>query len=645
MIKQTIVWTAIPNGFGVSEEDQKQLKLSVFVSPRLETDQGLPEPHLVQFPDFSENWVEKLSGMSFGVKFQNGATVPASLDTSKLDAKLWGRLFRKDTYVRPFEFRDLSNRAIRTYPIEGVISYLKDRYVKIGEKSPGKLPLLEPERDDDGNPIGDPDATLEGFIDDIGGLLTPEKEILCELTGEEYDAFRNAMKEERQAASGAQQGKYYVLAYIDACLKKHKISLSDQTRIELVNDLIWKIVDGENEYFVEDTGFSILVYQYGDIYQGVDQVLNINKVLDPSKSYGYPKEQLDFIQANRFYDRREDDREFHLKPNAKHVPPSPKVEKMDFHQMLALLGDHPLLMRKLGIVLDLTISPIPNQPVHSVTVVAKEDNESPLSSFNANRTPITFCILKGDQFIAKPKSGGNIVNGMLNLKGADDELNGGPSEYSLLQIDPEGTVLKSLRAGSSMTRQFKRKYRTTFSNDLAKKALKGGCDLQLEVLQSLFAKSMDVQEQLSGRAKISAISGNKWVVADKGKQFEIAKTPKSTLHVYEKKTTSFDTPDDSGLPALRTAGIGVFKTGRAFELFGRLKANLATDGVLKAAGDIKLHADDLVRGYRVDVLDENFAGGLQWRSLCQRIGRYFVGEDAPLIGTVLGEVFERFVVG
>lgn len=628
MKKQKIVWTALPNGVEVSEKGQKQLKLSVFVSPRLETDEGLPEPHLNQFPDFSGNWVSKVSGVSFGVEFQNGVTVPAILDESNLDPELWDQLFHKNIFVRPFEFRDLSKRAIRTYPIKGVMSYLKDKYVKIGERSPGKLPLLEPERDDFGNPIGDPDATLEGFIDDMGGLLTPDKEIICEITGEEYYVFRGAMKDEQQAATFAQQGKYYVMAYISACMKKHKIVLSDDARIELIDDLTWKIIDGENEYFVEDSGFSIIVFRYGDIYKRVDQVIKINKVLDPSKLYGYPKEQLDFIQANRFYDRRETQREFHLKPNAQHVPPSPKVEKMDFHQMLAMLGDHPLLMRKLGIVLDLTISPVPDQSVTSVKVIPDWSNDNPPSSFHTDSTPITFCILKKDQFIAKAQPGSKIVNGMLDLKGTDDELNGSPSKYSLLQVDPEGSALKNLRAGSSMTRQFRRKYMTTFSDGLSKNALKKGCDLQLGVVKSLFAESMEVQYQLSNDAKVSAINGDKWVISDKGKQFEIAKTSKNTLHVYEKKTTSFDTPDDSGLPSLRTAGISLFKSGRAYELFGRLNENLAKDGLLTSNSDVKLYADDLIRGYRVDVLDESLEGGPEWRSLCRRIGRYFIGGDA-----------------
>jgi len=45
--KQTIIWTALPNGTA-----NGQLNLSVFVSPRLETNEGLPRPALSQFADF-----------------------------------------------------------------------------------------------------------------------------------------------------------------------------------------------------------------------------------------------------------------------------------------------------------------------------------------------------------------------------------------------------------------------------------------------------------------------------------------------------------------------------------------------------------------------------------------------------------------
>ena len=223
------------------------------------------------------------------------------------------------------------------------MSWVKGQYTRIGEKSPGNLPLLEPERDDDGNPIGDPGATLQEFIEDIGNVLDPGKEILCEMTGQDYGSFLNAMRENPILCAQEHGGAYNVLAYIQACLRRKKILLSQDAKIEPVNDLLWRITDRESQYFVEDTGFSIMVFRYGNLYSGLDGALNIEKVLNPSKSYGLPKEQLDFIQANRFYDRKETEREFYLKPNAHHVPPSPKIEKIDFHQMIVTTQVHPSL--------------------------------------------------------------------------------------------------------------------------------------------------------------------------------------------------------------------------------------------------------------------------------------------------------------
>jgi hypothetical protein len=56
MIKQEIIWTALPNGI---KDDR--IRLSVFVSPRLSTDENLPHPELGQFPDFAA-WFKHVPG-------------------------------------------------------------------------------------------------------------------------------------------------------------------------------------------------------------------------------------------------------------------------------------------------------------------------------------------------------------------------------------------------------------------------------------------------------------------------------------------------------------------------------------------------------------------------------------------------------
>ncbi len=86
MKRQTITWTALPNGVVGGD-----LRLSVFISPRLETDEVNPFPHppsppeLVQFPDFTLSPVFPLSKywpdnpVSFIVLFAAGGPFPATL--------------------------------------------------------------------------------------------------------------------------------------------------------------------------------------------------------------------------------------------------------------------------------------------------------------------------------------------------------------------------------------------------------------------------------------------------------------------------------------------------------------------------------------------------------------------------------------
>jgi hypothetical protein len=82
-----------------------------------------------------------------------------------------------------------------------------------------------------------------------------------------------------------------------------------------------------------------------------------------------------------------------------------------------------------------------------------------------------------------------------------------------------------------------------------------------------------------------------------------------------------DTPERASLPTLRSAGLAVAWTGRALELanvFAR-GGDKNVDLMSDPPKDIKLFAEDLVRGYRIDIWD-NKTG--QWHSLCQRRGIY-----------------------
>ncbi len=91
--------------------------------------------------------------------------------------------------------------------------------------------------------------------------------------------------------------------------------------------------------------------------------------------------------------------------------------------------------------------------------------------------------------------------------------------------------------------------------------------------------------------------------------------------------------DRLGAPALRTSGLTLVHTGRAAFVAKRFDANKTGNAALEgqfAGGTtpVELRAEDLVRGYRVDIWDS--ASG-KWQSLCRRTARYELDDGAVVI--------------
>ena len=73
MSTRNIMWTALPNGL---TSDRKRLIVSVLVSPRLITDNGV-DGTLTQFGDFID-WPRTVGGLKFRVEIQGGPSVSAT---------------------------------------------------------------------------------------------------------------------------------------------------------------------------------------------------------------------------------------------------------------------------------------------------------------------------------------------------------------------------------------------------------------------------------------------------------------------------------------------------------------------------------------------------------------------------------------
>lgn len=240
-----------------------------------------------------------------------------------------------------------------------------------------------------------------------------------------------------------------------------------------------------------------------------------------------------FYRVQRFYRR-------HIgNYDPEDVPAPPEVPHLEFHEAMALLADHPFLMRRLGIVVDLSVfvrATSMLEPGGRVRVNVFEA-AGPVQGI-AVSTPWTRYQLDtaAERFLPAPGNGSDLLDGMLDLSNQ--------SRYELIQLDVEGSAFKTVQHARTL-------------------------------------RNEELQEQ-----------------------------PPTPL------------PTNEAIASLRTAGIGVAETKRTSGLKARFtgqdKLNGAIENDQLDMDDVG--ADEVLRGYRVDVLDEG-----AWRSLNARDGAYAVG--------------------
>lgn len=147
MGKATIIWTALPNEIGTAEDGKKVLRLSVFVSPRLQAE-SRSEDTLDSFQDFLD-WTKRMQSANFNVEFSSAAatlkTIPnlkSQVQLGEGDSDLWKALFKDKTYVRSHTVDSYKNRRIISYPVFDLLQELKLKYQTIGANYGNRL--LEP---------------------------------------------------------------------------------------------------------------------------------------------------------------------------------------------------------------------------------------------------------------------------------------------------------------------------------------------------------------------------------------------------------------------------------------------------------------------------------------------------------------------
>ena len=263
---------------------------------------------------------------------------------------------------------------------------------------------------------------------------------------------------------------------------------------------------------------------------------------NPSLPWNQQAAQEALTEAARFYyrpgSRRPDFPE-------DYVEPSPEAPRFDFHEITSLLGDHPAILRRLGLIVDLIVEvaePVASLPAEGIVRVLPHGDlpEQP-------RSPWTRYELDDRWFGAAPSWVVRMKRGLVNLT---------QEFWDLFQVDVDGAALKSIGFGGTL-----------------------GAMLDPELL-------------------------------------------------------SHDTPTETGAPALRSGGLALARQGRGDllleDLVQRRDKNQAIE--LGNAESVELFAEDLVRGYRVDVWDHDAPSGERWHSLHDRVTTYHVdGWNEPIV--------------
>lgn len=278
--------------------------------------------------------------------------------------------------------------------------------------------------------------------------------------------------------------------------------------------------------------------------------------------------EYSLYQANRFY-RREPpsiEQQKILRPDGSPTPPAPAAPDMDFHAIVASYADYPALLRRLGLVID--------------------------------------CLLPADSPLERQLAAAGAAQGrfflVLRWQDAHDPADDAcpatawaadPERFVTRPRNPdhERGMLKLRRADDSWDLYEPRSPFDVYQVDPDGAALKT-VDFVLTA-QNLIARS---------------------------------------LALGADGAVTYTTGDKQGLAALRSGGLGVARRGRAWEVAQNAAAAALKNAALGGApGSIVLYAEDLLRGYRVDVQAQGPGDPEPWRSLCLRTGVYRCADGGP----------------
>lgn len=130
MADYSILWTILPNGF----DEAGNPRLSVHIAPRLLTAGSLGD-----HPAWKD-WPATLAGLRVVVHFPDIPARGVATLVSRPAGAVWAAVFPASTRVEAHRFSAFDFRRIRSYPVDQVLAYTRDRYAKFGVRHPEEFP-------------------------------------------------------------------------------------------------------------------------------------------------------------------------------------------------------------------------------------------------------------------------------------------------------------------------------------------------------------------------------------------------------------------------------------------------------------------------------------------------------------------------
>lgn len=529
MLKQTIVWTALPH-----RRQGNTLRLSAFAAPRLWSTDDQSTRKLDDFADFL-NWPGTLTGATFEVEFAGGLKLPATIVLAQpFRPDLWQTLFTNDTDVIPFAFEDSTGVTTASFSATFIHDKIQQIYQDFGTKPGGQLPTR--------TEIGT-HADLVAIArprDEIKPYVPPTKPdpVFVGTPGPELPDPEPTSPAPKPTGGCAGCG----------CLAAAFVWLG-----RLLKRLLKRLG------LIAALPFTMGAGSFGGAGGG-----SFENAGDAGDEAPMNPTRAEFERVQYFVTPQS------ITPQPMPTPDELK-EKYDFHRMVSSLGDYPHLMRLFGLVVDLevTLGATVLPPAGTVKVIP-DINTSMTTEHHSMRTHYT---LDADRFLTRERPGSDVRDGLLRVHE--------PSRFRLLQLDVAGSAIK---------------------------------------VQSMATKLVNEVAQSSA--------------------------PRNE-------------PEEQGLPALQTVGLSIVRPELAVELKDAFLRSYSLNKGLAAIdfspspdaavavqplGTDELFADDVLRGYRVDVFDDQ---STRWHTLCHRVGTYkfatgnVVAEDEGFVQPAVTESLDK----